>query len=184
MSAPKEGDDQIIQLWALGVSTAEIGRRMGRTKNQIVGRAHRIGCPFRPKAGIGSTLALEKSVKAKNMLLNGMSNYSVAKFANIDQRTAARLRIHMGVGSYERARTPAREQDAPAPALVLVERAPPRPRVVVPVSKFSSIKVCAWVGGATGPDRKCEDPTVYGTSWCNDHGRRCFVSWPPRQAAA
>src|SRR3712207_3370404 len=35
-------------LWAEGHSTAEIGRRMGVTKNAIVGKAHRLDLPSRP----------------------------------------------------------------------------------------------------------------------------------------
>ncbi len=43
--------DQIAQLqalWAAGHSTAEIGRRMGISKNAVVGKAHRLRLPARP----------------------------------------------------------------------------------------------------------------------------------------
>ena len=40
--------DQLRALWAEGHSTAEIGRRMGITKNAIVGKAHRLDLPARP----------------------------------------------------------------------------------------------------------------------------------------
>jgi GcrA cell cycle regulator len=36
------------QLWDEGLSTSEIGRRMGLNKNQVVGKAHREGFPKRP----------------------------------------------------------------------------------------------------------------------------------------
>ena len=35
-------------LWAEGHSTEEIGRRMGITKNAVVGKAHRLNLPARP----------------------------------------------------------------------------------------------------------------------------------------
>ncbi len=35
-------------LWAEGHSTAEIGRRLGVTKNAVVGKAHRLDLPARP----------------------------------------------------------------------------------------------------------------------------------------
>ena len=35
-------------LWAEGLSTAEIGRRMGVSKNAVVGKAHRLNLPSRP----------------------------------------------------------------------------------------------------------------------------------------
>ncbi|WP_337877197.1 GcrA family cell cycle regulator, partial [Elioraea sp.] len=36
------------QLWAEGLSTAEIGRRMGISKNAVVGKAHRLNLAARP----------------------------------------------------------------------------------------------------------------------------------------
>src|SRR5580765_4374685 len=44
-------DEVIIQLralWDEGHSTAEIGRRLGVTKNAVVGKAHRLDLPARP----------------------------------------------------------------------------------------------------------------------------------------
>ncbi|MBB3883010.1 GcrA family cell cycle regulator [Acetobacter oeni] len=35
-------------LWQEGLSTAEIGRQIGITKNAVVGKAHRLGLPARP----------------------------------------------------------------------------------------------------------------------------------------
>ena len=40
--------DLLRALWAEGHSTAEIGRRMGVTKNAIVGKAHRLDLSARP----------------------------------------------------------------------------------------------------------------------------------------
>lgn len=39
---------QLKALWAEGHSTAEIGRRMGISKNAVVGKAHRLNLPPRP----------------------------------------------------------------------------------------------------------------------------------------
>lgn len=39
---------ELTKLWAEGHSTAEIGRRMGMTKNAVVGKAHRLDLPSRP----------------------------------------------------------------------------------------------------------------------------------------
>lgn len=44
-------DDVIVRLrqfWAAGHSTAEIGRRLGVSKNAVVGKAHRLDLPARP----------------------------------------------------------------------------------------------------------------------------------------
>lgn len=45
----------LMALWAEGVPASEIGRRLGVTKNAIVGKVHRLGLtkrqsPIRPKA--------------------------------------------------------------------------------------------------------------------------------------
>lgn len=40
--------DQLRTLWDEGHSTAEIGRRLGTTKNSCVGKARRLGLPARP----------------------------------------------------------------------------------------------------------------------------------------
>ena len=40
--------DRLRKLWADGLSTIEIGRRLGCTKNAVIGKAHRIGLPGRP----------------------------------------------------------------------------------------------------------------------------------------
>ena len=45
-------NDDIISrlrtLWSEGLSTAEIGRQLGVTKNAVVGKAHRLDLPSRP----------------------------------------------------------------------------------------------------------------------------------------
>lgn len=44
-------DDNIAtlrRLWAEGLSAAEIGRRIGVSKNAVVGKAHRLRLPARP----------------------------------------------------------------------------------------------------------------------------------------
>ena len=51
-TAPQDWSAEVIAclrvLWNEGHSTAEIGRRMGLTKNSIVGKAHRLNLPPRP----------------------------------------------------------------------------------------------------------------------------------------
>ncbi len=40
--------DRLRKMWAEGLSTAEIGRRMGVSKNAITGKARRLNLPMRP----------------------------------------------------------------------------------------------------------------------------------------
>ena len=39
----EERIEQLTRLWEEGVTTAEIGRRIGVTKNAVIGKVHRIG---------------------------------------------------------------------------------------------------------------------------------------------
>lgn len=39
---------ELVRLWNEGASTAEIGRRLGISKNAVVGKAHRLSLPPRP----------------------------------------------------------------------------------------------------------------------------------------
>ena len=43
-----EAIERLRALWAEGLSTAEIGRRMGISKNAVVGKAHRLNLAARP----------------------------------------------------------------------------------------------------------------------------------------
>ena len=40
--------ERLIALWEEGVTTAEIGRRIGVTKNAVIGKAHRLALKARP----------------------------------------------------------------------------------------------------------------------------------------
>jgi GcrA cell cycle regulator len=39
---------EVTRLWGEGLTTAEIGKAVGVTKNAVVGKAHRLGLPPRP----------------------------------------------------------------------------------------------------------------------------------------
>jgi GcrA cell cycle regulator len=40
--------EELGRLWVAGISTAEIGRRLGITKNAVIGKAHRLSLQPRP----------------------------------------------------------------------------------------------------------------------------------------
>lgn len=48
MDWTEDAIDQLRAFWAEGHSTAEIGRRMGISKNAVVGKAHRLNLDARP----------------------------------------------------------------------------------------------------------------------------------------
>ncbi len=52
----------LMALWAEGISTLEIGRRLGVTKNAVVGKVHRLGLPKR-QSPINSTPRTPRAAK-------------------------------------------------------------------------------------------------------------------------
>ena len=48
MSWTDEKIEDLKKLWAKGLSTAEIGRELGVSKNAVVGKSHRLGLKPRP----------------------------------------------------------------------------------------------------------------------------------------
>ncbi len=48
MEWTEEAISRLRNLWAQGLSTAEIGRRLNVSKNAVVGKAHRLNLPARP----------------------------------------------------------------------------------------------------------------------------------------
>ena len=56
---------ELRQLWSEGHSTAEIGRRMGVTKNAVVGKAHRLDLPARPSpirtGGVATSILVRRA---------------------------------------------------------------------------------------------------------------------------
>ena len=55
MSWTDEKIDDLKMLWAKGLSTAEIGRELGVSKNAVVGKSHRLGLKPRPSPIAGKT---------------------------------------------------------------------------------------------------------------------------------
>lgn len=45
---PRADVDRLVELWTQGLSGAAIARKIGRSKNAVVGKAHRLGLPARP----------------------------------------------------------------------------------------------------------------------------------------
>ena len=88
MSGPSPWNDdldaRLTSDWEAGFSTAEIGRRMGISKNSVIGRAHRLQLPSR---GSPINLAASESwTEAEDAFMSG--NYGLF--------TAAQIGVRMG----------------------------------------------------------------------------------------
>ena len=56
----EEEERRLAKLWASGLSAAKIGTTMRLTKNQVIGKARRMGLPPRPKCVYGDGPEMRK----------------------------------------------------------------------------------------------------------------------------
>jgi len=57
--------EQLKALWAEGLTTGEIGKRLGVSKNAVVGKAHRLGLKGRPSPIKRTAQAVKQAAKPK-----------------------------------------------------------------------------------------------------------------------
>ncbi len=153
-----EWDEEAIQrirtLWAEGYSTAEIGRRMGVSKNAIVGKAHRLVLPPRPSP-IRRDAAPSKPPRRPAL----------------PRVTGPTLPPMPGVAAPAKAEEPR-----------LVRPPPPEPKPVIrPVSTVirssTRLVMCCWPIGEPGtPDfHFCDGDALSGKPYCAAHAQIAYV---------
>jgi len=136
-------------LWDDGHSTAEIGRRMGRSKNGIVGKAHRLDLPPRPSPIYRNPNAAPR-VRVERRRLPGST--SLLKLASLFAAPATAM-----------GRQP---PAAPKPVEKPPQRAPE------PVVAPSPYKTCQWITSDSRPWIFCTgdvDP-AHGV-YCEKHAK-------------
>ncbi|MCB4822407.1 GcrA family cell cycle regulator [Roseicella aerolata] len=147
-----EAIEQLRGLWAEGHSTAEIGRRMGVSKNAVVGKAHRLNLPARP-----SPIRREPGE------------------GGAAPRPAAQPR-RLAVPPPLREPAPLRRPEAPAAAAAPVAAPPPPAAVVRPFPRVAA-RSCCWPLGEPGtPDfRFCSAEATPGKPYCAEHASVAYV---------
>jgi GcrA cell cycle regulator len=146
---------RLRSLWVEGHSTAEIGRRLGLSKNAVVGKAHRLDLPDRPSPiRRGSPPKLRPAPRPPPSLppLPSLSS------------------------------APALVTATPAlPDATERRPAPPPPPSVRPLG--TRVTHCCWPMGHPGKPgfRFCEADSVPGRPYCNDH---CMVAYVRTRKAA
>jgi hypothetical protein len=194
-----ENNAELDALWSTGLSSIKIGRLMGRSKNSIIGHAHRRGLDARqspipgrhpPKAapagkttlpalsgeaasriGVNRSTTDEDETRIRTMRGNGMGYKSIAARAGVSTDVVRRVVGARGAG----VAMPAPSKPLPV-ALVPFPRVPDAPR---PVSSGS----CAWPlwgdkerpkFGPDGLPLLCGGARSHG-SYCRAHGRIAYV---------
>ena len=147
-------------LWDEGLSTAEIGRRLGMTKNAIVGKAHRLDLPARPSPIRAST----------------------------GERRPRQPRVRRNPGPTLPPLASVRSQPiAPARTTPAAYQAPPPPRLqAVPPPRYGRVITCCWPIGEPGTRsfRFCDCPSVPGKPYCEEHAARAYVKIRDRREDA
>ncbi len=150
--------DLLRALWAEGHSTAEIGRRMGVTKNAIVGKAHRLDLPARP-----SPIRKQEA---------GGAQPSVPRRSPSVREAAAALPTRQAV---VQAPPPPAPPPAPAATVAAVRHFP-----------RASLRSCCWPIGEPGTRefRFCAAEADPGRPYCAEHSAIAYVRARDRRSDA
>jgi GcrA cell cycle regulator len=149
---------RLRDLWDEGHSTAEIGRRMGISKNAVVGKAHRLDLPPRP-----SPIPRGGERKAPTPYVRRTPVPTLPPLASDAAPVVATpIAWPASLAIAGVAVLPVRTS-LPAPQPV---QAPPVP---------GKVPHCLWPMNDGRPWRFCGDPTKAGSVYCGTHDKRAYV---------
>ena len=161
-------------LWDEGHSTAEIGRRLGVSKNAVVGKAHRLDLPARPspirRDGSGPSPRTRTPRRVAGPTLPPLSSTG-GPAASVPRPTvAAQPR-------------PAAAFAAPRP---VAPPAPPAPRIQPVPRPFARTVACCWPIGEPGTRsfRFCDGDALIGKPYCAEHAQIAYVKVRDRREDA
>jgi GcrA cell cycle regulator len=171
---------QLRALWAEGHSTAEIGRRLGVSKNAIVGKAHRLELdarpsPIRRESGKPEGERPTPFPRATATTLPPLASASVPP-------PVVKLDPPAPRGVQALAQAP-----APAIAPVVVRQEAPPVRAVPQSPSFRrSAPTCCWPIGEPGTKafHFCDDLSMPGKPYCDAHARLAYVRIKDRKEDA
>jgi len=158
---------RLRQFWTEGHSTAEIGRRMGVSKNSVVGKAHRLDLAARPSP-IRRTIVGEAVYRAPNP--RRASGPTLPSFANVP---AVGIPVSL----------PSLPPAAPEPASSAAV-APPTLRAVT--TRSARLVPCCWPIGEPGTKifRFCDADAMGGKPYCTEHAQIAYVKVRDRRDEA
>lgn len=155
-------------LWAEGLSTAEIGRRMGISKNAVVGKAHRLNLPARPspirRDAPGAAPRQPAPRRVTGPTLPPLAATVQPAATPAEPRPAAVAR-------------PAQPRPEPAPRPTVVRTTTYRPQ---------RLSTCCWPIGEPGTKsfRFCDADATAGKPYCAEHASLAYVKVRDRRDEA
>ena len=149
---------ELTKLWNDGLSTAEIGKLLGISKNAVVGKAHRLRLAARPSP--------IRRMAVRPATPRGPRATRSTSLPTLPQAAT------MAAPAKATAVTP-----APQPA--------PRPRVEVPTMLLSNQR-CMWPVGHPGDGdfHFCGDRALVGKPYCAAHCAVAYVKAKPKSGEA
>ncbi len=211
-------DDETIRvlrdLWAQGLSTAEIGRRLSVSKNAIVGKAHRLELDARPSPirrdskavaerapsiprMAGPTLPPLASADAANSVMPpavmppAVMPNAVMPAAVMPSTVATRVDVTVdeaapAVTNVQPLRpVPLESPKQAAPAVAIAPAPRPAPSQP-PIQVRRYAPSCCWPIGDPGTKnfRFCDDMSVAGKPYCDEHAKLAYVKIRDRREDA
>ena len=161
MDWTSEAIQQLRALWDEGLSTAEIGRRMGISKNAVVGKAHRLNLTTRPspirQPTMPRTTPPRSQVPGKNTAVR-----SRRPTETVPKRSPA---LHL----------PPRPTNMHESRLQAGGEPPPLRRVVgcPSYAQAPRQRTCCWLSGDKPPYTTCNQP-VARSSYCHEHASLAY----------
>ena len=154
-------DDAIARLrglWDEGHSTAEIGRRMGVTKNAVVGKAHRLVLPARPSP-------IRRVADAGHVARRDQVKRTNGPTLPVAEAVAAELETGIAVA-------------VPARPAVQLRAVPPR--------SSTRVSTCCWPIGDPGTPsfRFCDAGALASKPYCQEHASLAYVKVRDRREDA
>jgi len=156
-------------LWDEGHSTAEIGRRLGVSKNAVVGKAHRLDLPARPSpirrdGSGGGARPRSKPRRIAGPTLPPLSSTGTITASGPTMAPNA-------------APSPPKPLQVPPPARAVQ---PPAPR------PYGRVVTCCWPIGDPGTRSFCfcDAESVPGKPYCADHAQLAYVRLRDRREDA
>ena len=176
---------RLRELWTEGHSTAEIGRRLGVSKNAIVGKAHRLDLPARPSPirREGSEPTAERRSAPRRV--EGPTLPPLASTGGDPVVTPPAVVIPLAAPVLA---------EPPAPVPVPQPRViPPRPMQLAPprlqpvaARPYGRVVTCCWPIEEPGTKtfRFCDDKSEPGKPYCDDHAKLAYVKVRDRREDA
>jgi GcrA cell cycle regulator len=183
-------EESILRLrafWSEGLSTAEIGRRLGVSKNAVVGKAHRLDLTARPSPirweAVGETSRRRSrrppaAPRPEGPTLPPLSSVAPA------QRVVAPAAV---VAPPPRVMKPTTTPLPPAAGPAAAPPAAPAPRLqAVAPRPYGRIVTCCWPLGEPGTKtfRFCDEASMPGKPYCEEHAQVAYVKVRDRREDA